>query len=380
MTIYTSESVSVGHPDKVADQISDALLDAFLKQDIELGVEPRHQCRVAIETMLAHGVAIVSGEVTTKGYVQVQDVVRETIVDIGYTDTQVGFDGNTCGVLVAIQPQSPDIAAGVDLGGAGDQGMMFGMATNETTELMPLPISIAHAIMRQSVNIRRECPELGFRPDAKSQVSIQYEDGKPRRIDTVVVSQQHDEMGQDEVRGRIMDYLVKPVLSNYAAYVDGPITYHFNPTGKFVRGGPAGDTGLTGRKIIVDTYGGMCPHGGGAFSGKDPTKVDRSAAYMARHVAKCIVAAGLADRAQVALAYAIGVAQPVAVTVETFGTHHEDPERIEKKVRENFDMSPQGIIGHLRLRRPIYRETAKNGHFGSPAFPWESTENAALLK
>ncbi len=380
MTIYTSESVSEGHPDKVADQISDALLDAFLQQDIELGVPAEKRCRVAIETMLAHGVAVVSGEVTTEGYVQVQDIVREMIQSIGYTDAQVGFDGATCGVLVAIQPQSPDIAMGVDLGGAGDQGMMFGMATNETPELMPLPISIAHAIMRQSVHVRRECPEVGFRPDAKSQVSIQYENGKPVRIDTIVVSQQHDEMPQEDVRARIHEHLVKPVLASYAAYVDGPITFHFNPTGNFVRGGPAGDTGLTGRKIIVDTYGGMCPHGGGAFSGKDPTKVDRSAAYMARHVAKCVVAAGLADKAQVALAYAIGVAQPVAIAVETFGTAHVDPESIEERVRDVFDMSPKGIIEHLALRRPIYKATAKNGHFGNPSFPWERTEDAARLK
>lgn len=380
INIYTSESVSEGHPDKVADQISDALLDEFLREDERLNVEPGKMCRVAIETMLAHGVACVSGEVTSSGYVDVQRIVRDTIKSIGYTDTRVGFDGENCGVLVAIQGQSPDIAQGVDTGGAGDQGMMFGLATRETDELMPLPIAIAHAMMKRSADVRRSNPSLGFRPDAKSQVSVVYENGMPKRIETVVVSQQHDEAIEQSVKELIHEYIVAPVLKNYGQYVDGDITFHYNPTGRFVKGGPAGDTGLTGRKIIVDTYGGMAPHGGGAFSGKDPTKVDRSAAYMARHVAKCIVAAGLADKAQVALAYAIGVAQPVALNIETYGTETIDPETITKRVRDSFDMSPKGIIEHLGLRRPIYLPTAKNGHFGNAAFPWEDTTAAERLR
>lgn len=371
--IYTSESVSEGHPDKVADQISDSILDEILAQDPD--------ARVAVETMLAHGVAVVSGEVTTTAYVDVARTVRDTIKSIGYTDTRVGFDGDNCGVLVAIQGQSPDIAQGVDTGGAGDQGMMFGMATNETPDLMPLPISIAHAIMRQSAEVRHANSGLGLRPDAKSQVSVIYENGMPKRIETIVVSQQHDDsLSQEDIRDRIMEYLVKPVLSRYEDYIDGDITYHFNPTGRFVIGGPAGDTGLTGRKIIVDTYGGMCPHGGGAFSGKDPTKVDRSAAYMARHVAKCIVKAGLADRCVIGLAYAIGVAQPVSVNVETFGTEKIARADIVKRVRDTFDMSPRGIMKHLDLKRQKYRPTAKNGHFGNPSFSWERTSEAEALK
>jgi S-adenosylmethionine synthetase len=295
MKIYTSESVSIGHPDKVADQISDALLDEFLKQD------PRS--RVAVETMLAHGVAVVSGEVTTNAYVNVQDVVRETIKSIGYTRSEHGFDGDSCGVLVAIQGQSNDIAMGVDTGGAGDQGMMFGYATNETTNLMPLPIAIAHALMKKAVEVRQASPNLGLRPDAKSQVSVIYENGMPKTIDTVVVSHQHDDFGadgnqipQEEIRRRVKEHIIEPVLAEYAEYRNAEIIFHINPTGRFVTGGPAGDTGLTGRKIIVDTYGGMAPHGGGAFSGKDPTKVDRSAAYVARYLAKNIVAANLAGR------------------------------------------------------------------------------------
>lgn len=378
--IYTSESVSEGHPDKLADQISDALLDEFLREDIRLNVEPQRRCRVAIETMLAHGVAIISGEVTSEAYVNVQEIVRKTIKDIGYTSTEVGFDGDNCGVLVAIQPQSSDIAMGVDTGGAGDQGMMFGLACRETPELMPLPISIAHALTRQAAAVRRGEPRLGFRPDAKAQVSVIYENGLPKRIETIVVSQQHEERVSDEVRDSIQTQIVDPVLARYQQYVDGEPTKHYNPTGRFVKGGPAGDTGLTGRKIIVDTYGGLCPHGGGAFSGKDPTKVDRSAAYMARHVAKCIVAAGLAEKAEVGLAYAIGVAQPVSVNIETFGTESVDPEKITAKVREAFDMSPKGIMEHLDLRRPIYLQTAKNGHFGHEGFPWEDTSPADRLK
>jgi S-adenosylmethionine synthetase len=373
INIYTSESVSEGHPDKVADQISDALLDEFLSQD--------PTARVAIETMLAHGVAVVSGEVTTTAYVDVQSVIRQTIKSIGYNDTRVGFDGASCGVLVAIQGQSPDIAMGVDTGGAGDQGMMFGMATNETPELMPLPISIAHALTRKAAEVRHAEPLLGLRPDAKSQVSVIYEDGKPKKIDTVVISHQHDEsLSLQEIQHRVQERVIKPVLEQYQNYILGDITYHINPTGRFVIGGPAGDTGLTGRKIIVDTYGGMCPHGGGAFSGKDPTKVDRSAAYMARHVAKCVVAAGLADRCVIGLAYAIGVAQPVSVNVETFGTEKISVEEIAKRVQATFDMSPKGIMTHLGLRTHKYLPTAKNGHFGNSAFAWERTDEAAALK
>jgi len=371
--VYTSESVSEGHPDKVADQISDALLDEFLRQD--------PTARVAVETMLAHGVAIVSGEVTTNAYVDVQKVVRKTIKDIGYTDSRMGFDGDNCGVMVAIQGQSPDIAMGVDTGGAGDQGMMFGMATNETPELMPLPISIAHALTRKAAQVRHADHKLGLRPDAKSQVSVIYENGMPKKIDTVVISHQHDEsLSLSEVQNRVHELIIKPVLEHYSNYIVGDVTYHINPTGRFVIGGPAGDTGLTGRKIIVDTYGGMCPHGGGAFSGKDPTKVDRSAAYMARHIAKCVVAAGLADRCVVGLAYAIGVAQPVSINVETFGTEKIDHAEIVKRVRGNFDMSPHGIMKHFDLRHHAYLPTAKNGHFGNSAFAWERTTEAAALK
>jgi S-adenosylmethionine synthetase len=377
--IYTSESVSIGHPDKVADQISDALLDEFLKQD--------PKSRVAVETMLAHGVAVVSGEVTTNAYVNVQDVVRETIRSIGYTNTAVGFDGDNCGVLVAIQGQSNDIAMGVDTGGAGDQGMMFGYATNETKELMPLPITIAHAIMRKAVEVRRSNPGLGLRPDAKSQVSVIFENGKPKAIDTVVVSHQHDDLDalgnqipQEEIKRRVQEYVIQPVLADYANFIDGDIMYHINPTGRFVTGGPAGDTGLTGRKIIVDTYGGMAPHGGGAFSGKDPTKVDRSAAYIARYLAKNIVAAELAERCVVQLAYAIGVAQPVAINVETFGTESVDPDAIVERVKKNFDLSPAGIIKELNLLEVKYLPTAKNGHFGNAAFTWEQTAAASRLR
>ncbi|GMV88980.1 MAG: S-adenosylmethionine synthase [Chthonomonas sp.] len=375
-TIYTSESVSEGHPDKLADQISDALLDEFLAQD--------PQARVAVETLLTRGLAVIAGEVTVDGYVDIAQTVRNVVKEVGYTDTDLGFDGNTCGVLVAIQEQSAHIAQGVDTGGAGDQGMMFGMATNETVELMPLPIAIAHRLTAVAADVRKKHPSLGFRPDAKSQVSVRYEDGRAKRIETVVLSQQHGPTkDQAEVREKVKTHIIDPVLKEFAEYVDGTPDLHINPTGAFEIGGPQGDTGLTGRKIIVDTYGGLCPHGGGAFSGKDPTKVDRSAAYMARHVAKCIVAAGLADKAQITLAYAIGVAQPVAIAVETFGTEHEDPEKIEKKVRAAFDLSPKGIIEHLSLRNPEkvkYLPTARNGHFGHRGFTWERTSDAERLK
>ena len=373
LRIYTSESVSEGHPDKLADQISDALLDDCLRQD--------PNARVAIETLLTRGLAVIAGEVTVEGYVNVAKIVRETINEVGYTDTSLGHDGDTCGVMVAIQEQSPDIAVGVDTGGADDQGMMFGMATNETVDMMPLPISIAHALMRKATSVRKKHPSLGLRPDAKSQVSVIYEGNSPKRIETVVLSHQHEpSLSRDAVESLVMEHVVKPVLAEYQNYIDGDIKYYINPTGIFTIGGPQADTGLTGRKIIVDTYGGMCPHGGGAFSGKDPTKVDRSAAYMARHVAKCIVAAGLADKAQVALAYAIGVAQPVSLNIETYGTEKVANETIVQRVRDAFDMSPKGIINHLDLRRPIYRETAKNGHFGNPNFPWERITDAEKLK
>jgi S-adenosylmethionine synthetase len=373
MRIYTSESVSEGHPDKLADQISDALLDAFLEKD--------ENARVAIETLLTRGVAVVAGEVTTSGYVDVAKTVRETVNLAGYTDTDLGFDGNTCGVLVAIQEQSRDIAQGVDVGGAGDQGMMFGYATRETPELMPLTLSIAHALTRQAAAIRRKHPHLGLRPDMKSQVSVEYDQkGFPDRINTIVVSQQHGPRMEGGIAELVRTRIVDPVLAGYQAYVKGPITYHINPTGAFVIGGPQGDTGVTGRKIIVDTYGGMAPHGGGAFSGKDPTKVDRSATYMARYVAKNIVAAGLADRIVVQLAYAIGVAEPVAVNVETFGTETISPEEIAKRVRAAYDLTPAGIIKHLRLREIKYLPTARNGHFGNETFPWEHTADADKLK
>jgi S-adenosylmethionine synthetase len=376
MRIYTSESVSEGHPDKLADQISDGLLDAFLEQD--------RRSRVAVETLLTRGVAVVAGEVTTDGYVDVARVVRDTITGAGYTDTDLGFDGQTCGVLVAIQGQSPDIAMGVDTGGAGDQGMMFGMATRETPELMPLPISIAHALTAQAADVRRKHPTLGLRPDVKSQVSVVYGDKGPERIDTIVVSAQHSPtLSHDAISEIVRTRIVSPVLAAYEQYANDDITYHINPTGMFVIGGPQGDTGVTGRKIIVDTYGGLCPHGGGAFSGKDPTKVDRSAAYMARNVAKCIVAADLADKVVVQFAYAIGVAQPVAINIETFGTEKVDPSTLEGRVRDVFgDLSPRGIIEHLKLLAPEtkYLPTAKNGHFGHEQFPWEHTANAAKLK
>jgi S-adenosylmethionine synthetase len=374
MRVFTSESVSEGHPDKLADQISDALLDAFLEQD--------RDSRVAIETLLTRGVAVVAGEVTTKAYVDIAQVVRETVKEAGYTHTDLGFDGNTCGVLVAIQGQSPDIAMGVDTGGAGDQGMMFGMATRETPELMPLPIAIAHALTRRASTVRRKHPDLGLRPDVKSQVSVEYDEKRnPVRINTIVVSAQHaPHLTHEGIVEIVRSRIIAPILQEYAEYVDGPIEYHINPTGQFVVGGPQGDTGVTGRKIIVDTYGGLCPHGGGAFSGKDPTKVDRSAAYIARHLAKNIVVAELADRVQVQLAYAIGVAQPVAIDIETFGTHKIEPAEIEKRIRRDFDLSPAGIIKHLGLKEMKYLPTARNGHFGNPAFPWERTTEAEKLR
>ena len=371
--IYTSESVSSGHPDKVADQISDAILDACLAQD--------KNCRSAVETLVTKGLAFITGELTCKGYVDINKIARDTIIDIGYNRPELGFDGHDCGIIVSIQEQSPDIAAGVDTGGAGDQGIMYGYATRETPDLMPLPISISHELMRQADKVRKEDPKLGFRPDAKGQVSIIYENGEAKEIETTVLAIQHEpEYSQDRIRENVKKYIIQPVMDKYSCFYDPKMKIHINPSGIFVQGGPQADAGLTGRKIIVDTYGGLCPHGGGAFSGKDPTKVDRSATYMARHLAKCIVAADLADRAQVALAYALGVVQPVALNLETFGTEHLDPEKIEKKIRDNFDLSPKGIATHLKLKETKYRPTAAYGHFGGKEYPWEDTKPADALR
>lgn len=373
--LFTSESVSEGHPDKLADQISDAILDECLKDD------PESRC--AIETLLGMGFAVITGEVRTETYVDIAKVVRNIIQSVGYDDMKVGMDGRTCGVLVSVHEQSEDIAQGVDIGGAGDQGMMFGYACNETPQMMPLPIAMAHAMMKRQAQIKRR-PELGFLPDAKCQITIAYESGKPKYVDTVVCScQQSEEIPQNEFHQRVREHLIDPTLEEFAHLVDirqHGITYHINPTGAFFKGGPEADSGLTGRKIIVDTYGGFCPHGGGAFSGKDPSKVDRSAAYMARHAAKCIVAAGLAEKAQISLAYAIGVSEPVQITVETFGTEKIAPEIIEQRVRDTFSFSPIAISEHLGLRKGFkYLPTAKNGHFGHEEFPWENTQAAHKL-
>jgi S-adenosylmethionine synthetase len=370
--IFTSESVTEGHPDKISDQISDAILDACLEQD--------PTSRVACETLVTTGLAVVAGEITTKAQFQVKNLVRKVVCDIGYDNAEYGYDGNTCGILDAIQTQSPDIAMGVDTGGAGDQGLMFGYACNETAELMPLPIMMAHKLVRRLSEARRS-GELPFlRSDGKSQVSVEYAGAQPVRIDAVVVSTQHAEMDIEELRRLVKKHVIDPVVP--ANMVDSSTNYHINPTGRFVIGGPNGDTGLTGRKIIVDTYGGMGRHGGGAFSGKDPTKVDRSACYMARYVAKNIVAAGLATRCEVQLAYAIGVAEPVSVLVNTFGTGTISDERIVKLVRDTFPLTPKGMIEHLKLRRPIYRATAAFGHFGrtEASFTWEAADKAEALK
>ena len=371
--IFTSESVTEGHPDKMADQISDAVLDAVLKDD-PMG-------RVACEVMVTTGLCIVAGEITTKTYVEVADLAREVIKEIGFDDAAFGYDGNTCGVLNVIQRQSPHIAMGVDTGGAGDQGLMFGFACDETPELMPLPIQMSHKLVRQLSEVRRSKGLPYLRPDGKSQVSVQYENGKPVRIDAVVISTQHgDDISTEQLRAEVRKHVIDPVLP--ANMVDENTKYHINPTGRFVIGGPNGDTGLTGRKIIVDTYGGMGRHGGGAFSGKDPTKVDRSACYMARYIAKNIVAAGLATRCEVQLAYAIGVAEPVSVLVDTFGTGTASGEKLAEAVKANFKLTPKGIIETLNLRRPIYRATAAFGHFGrtEATFTWEITDKAAALK
>lgn len=377
--LFTSESVSMGHPDKLADQISDGVLDAMFEQD--------PFSRVACETMVTTGLAIVAGEITTKAVVDIQSVVRDVIRDVGYTDDDMGICADTCAVMVSLDKQSSDIAQGVDENsgsgkeiGAGDQGLMFGFACGETEELMPMPIALSHRVLNRLTTARQQGEVDWLRPDSKSQVTIEYDGLTPVRVDTVVVSTQHSpDVQNEEIRSFVIDQIIKPSLP--AELINGEITYHINPTGRFVRGGPHGDCGLTGRKIIVDTYGGWGRHGGGAFSGKDPTKVDRSAAYMARHVAKNVVAAGLAERCEVQLAYAIGVSEPVSVHVDTFGTGRVDDDQIRRVVQGLFPLTPAGIIEYLDLRRPIYRLTAAGGHFGrnEPEFRWENTERAGEL-
>ena len=372
--LFTSESVTEGHPDKIADQISDAILDACLQQD--------PYSRVACETLTCTGLVVVAGEITTKAYVDFQTVVRETVKEIGYDDALKGFDSNTCAVISTINRQSPDIAQGVDTGGAGDQGMMFGYATNETPELMPTPISLAHKLAQKLSEVRKSGKMAYLRPDGKSQVTVEYDSNhKPVRVDAVVISTQHaEEVGNEQLRSEILEHVIQAVIP--AELLDADTKYHINPTGRFVIGGPMGDSGLTGRKIIVDTYGGMGRHGGGAFSGKDATKVDRSAAYMARYIAKNVVASGLADRCEVQLAYAIGVADPVSIRVDTFGTGKIGEQRLVELVRENFKLTPKGIIESLNLRRPVFKKTAAYGHFGrtGDTFTWEATDKAAALK
>jgi len=372
--LFTSESVTEGHPDKIADQISDAILDACLEQD--------PYSRVACETLTCTGLVVIAGEITTKAYVDFQSLVRSTVAGIGYVHSEYGFDSNTCAVISTINKQSPDIAQGVDTGGAGDQGMMFGYATKETPELMPLPISLAHRLSEKLSEVRKSGLMPYLRPDGKSQVTVEYaEVGKPVRVDAVVISSQHDEnVTNDQLRSDILKHVIQAVIP--PELLDADTKYHINPTGRFVIGGPMGDSGLTGRKIIVDTYGGMGRHGGGAFSGKDATKVDRSAAYMARYIAKNVVASGLADRCEVQLAYAIGVAEPVSVLVDTFGTGKIDEEKLEDLVRANFKLTPKGIIESLDLRRPIFKQTAAYGHFGRTGndFTWEQINKAEALK
>lgn len=384
--LFTSESVTEGHPDKIADQISDAVLDAILAQD------PKG--RVACETIVTTGQVHIFGEISTRCYVDIAHIARETINNIGYNRAKFGFDGNTCGVLISIDEQSPDIAMGVDKAleakegqaaeeetGAGDQGMMFGYATNETESYMPMPAYLANKLALQLTKVRKEGVLPYLRPDGKTQVTVEYDDGKPVRVDTIVISSQHaPEVSNEQIRKDIIEKVIAPIVP--AEMLDAETKYYINPTGRFVIGGPQGDAGLTGRKIIVDTYGGMARHGGGAFSGKDPSKVDRSAAYAARHVAKNIVAAGLADKCEIQLAYAIGVAHPVSVLVETFGTGKISEDKIAELVRKNFSLSPTGIIRELDLLRPIYKQTAAYGHFGRTDvdLPWEHTEKAAALR
>ena len=372
--LFTSESVTEGHPDKIADQISDAILDACMEQD--------PFSRVACETLTATGLVVIAGEISTRAYVDFQSLVRGVVASIGYDNAVYGFDSNTCAVISTINKQSGDIAMGVDTGGAGDQGMMFGYATDETPELMPMPISLAHKLTRRLSEVRKSGQLNYLRPDGKSQVTVEYNrEGKPVRVDAVVISTQHAEsISNEELRADILQHVIQATVP--AELLDEDTKYHINPTGRFVIGGPMGDTGLTGRKIIVDTYDGTGRHGGGAFSGKDPTKVDRSAAYMARYIAKNIVAAGLARRCEVQLAYAIGVAEPVSVLIDDFGTGTISVEKLQQLVRKNFQLTPRGIIESLNLRRPIYRKTAAYGHFGrnDPDFTWETTDKAATLR
>jgi len=372
--LFTSESVTEGHPDKIADQISDAVLDAIIAQD--------PTCRVACEAIVTTGLAFVAGEITTSCYVEIPDIVRETIKQVGYTRAKYGFDYETCAVITSIHNQSPDIAMGVDTGGAGDQGLMFGYATDETPELMPMPILLAHKITKRLTEMRRSDVLPYLRPDGKSQVTVEYRDGKPVRVTTIVVSTQHSpDITLKELREDIIEKVIKPVIPRELLDEESVI-YHINPTGRFVVGGPQGDTGLTGRKIIVDTYGGVGSHGGGAFSGKDPSKVDRSASYMARYIAKNLVAAGVAERCEVQIAYAIGVAEPVSILVDTKQTGKVSQDKLVKLVRDIFPMTPKGIIEHLKLRRPIYKKTAAYGHFGrnDPDFTWEKTDMVEAVR
>jgi S-adenosylmethionine synthetase len=371
--LFTSESVTEGHPDKIADQVSDAVLDEVMRQD------PKG--RVACETLVTTGLIVVAGEITTSAHVNYDEIARETVRQVGYDDARYGFDSDTCAVVCTVKRQSPDIAMGVDTGGAGDQGLMFGFACDETEELMPMPIQLAHRLTQRLSEVRKHKTVEFLRPDGKSQVTVEYRDGKPFRVDCVVISTQHsDTVSNEDLRSAVMEHVIKPIVPS--KMLDAKTKYHINPTGRFVIGGPMGDAGLTGRKIIVDTYGGYSRHGGGAFSGKDPSKVDRSACYMARYIAKNIVAAGLASRAEVQLAYAIGVAEPVSVMVDTFGTATVPEEKITALVRETFSLNPKGIIEALDLRKPVYKPTAAYGHFGrtGAGFTWEKTDRAEALR
>jgi S-adenosylmethionine synthetase len=371
--LFTSESVTEGHPDKIADQISDAVLDEVLRQD--------SKGRVACETLVTTGLAVIAGEITTSAHIEYDKLVRDTIRGVGYDRAKYGYDAETCAVMCTVKRQSPDIAMGVDTGGAGDQGLMFGFACDETEELMPMPIQLAHRLTQRLTDVRKSSKVDFLRPDGKSQVTIEYRDSRPVRVDTVVISSQHSEkVSNADLRDAIAEHVIRPIIP--AAMLDNKTKYHINPTGRFVIGGPMGDAGLTGRKIIVDTYGGYSRHGGGAFSGKDPSKVDRSACYMARNIAKNVVRAGLARKVEVQLAYAIGVAEPVSVMAETFGTAAVSDEKITALIREYFPLTPKGIIEALDLRRPIYKDTAAYGHFGrsGPSFTWERTDRADALR